>query len=244
MQIAVLVTNTDDSAFAARHADDAAKFRALILGLRPDWQVTGFDLPGGGFPEYPDQFDGFIIGGSPSSVHDDAGWISRLIGLIRQIVARGQPLFGACFGHQAIAKALGGQVGANPGGWVFGVTETEVLASQSWLPPGVIRVNAAHSEQVLVLPEGAGVIAGNAACPVGAYHIGDTVFATQYHPEMTAEFMAALVEEYAAEMPAAVADAARRSLAVPADMVRMAEGIIRFFEQAQDRAAKRSMAVT
>jgi GMP synthase-like glutamine amidotransferase len=239
-----LVTNTDDSAFAARHADDAAKFRALIQGLRPDWRVSGFDLPAGAFPDDPAQFDGFVIGGSPSSVHDDAPWITRLMALIRDIVAKRQPLFGACFGHQAIAKALGGKVGANPGGWVFGVTETDVVAPASWMQAGNIRVNAAHSEQVLQLPLGAEVMARNPACAVGAYRIGDRVFATQYHPEMTAAFMAALVEEYAGEMPVTVADEARRSLAVPADMARMAGWIIGFFEQAQDSAASKSMAVT
>ena len=41
------------------------------------------------------------------------------------------PLFGACFGHQAIALALGGSVEANPGGWVFGTTATEVTARSS-----------------------------------------------------------------------------------------------------------------
>jgi GMP synthase-like glutamine amidotransferase len=226
MHIAVLVTNTDDSAFAARHPRDLAKFQAVL----PDWRLTGFDLPRGEFPGDLAGFDGVIIGGSPASVNDDAAWVGRLLATVPQIVARGQPLFGACFGHQAIAKALGGTVADNPGGWVFGVTETEVVAEVPWMEAGVIRVQAAHSEQVVVLPVGARVLARNAGCAVGAFAIGERVFATQYHPEITPEFMAALVEEYAGEIPVEVAQAARLSLERPADLARMAGWIVRFFE--------------
>ena len=69
------------------------------------------------------------------------------------MTALGRPLFGACFGHQAIALALGGKVGANPGGWVFGVTETEIIHAAPWMKgeAGCIQVNAAHSEQVTAL---------------------------------------------------------------------------------------------
>ena len=35
MHIAVLVTNTDQSAFAARHPRDAEKFTVLLKGARP-----------------------------------------------------------------------------------------------------------------------------------------------------------------------------------------------------------------
>ena len=61
---------------------------------------------------------------------------------------------------------------------------------------------------------------------------GNKVFTTQYHPEITHDFMTALVEEYAEEVPPAVAVQARASLAHPADAPRMAGWIIAFFEQA------------
>ena len=58
MHIAVLATNTDDSDFAARHPRDVEKFRVLMQGVRPGWQVTAFDLPKGQFPEDIQGFDG------------------------------------------------------------------------------------------------------------------------------------------------------------------------------------------
>ena len=232
MHIAVLVTNTDDSAFAARHKSDGQKFDDLIRAFRPDWELTAFDLPTGEFPADLADYDGFIIGGSPASVNDDAAWIARLLSVIPQIVALDKPLFGACFGHQAIAVALGGKVTHNPGGWVFGVTETQVTDPAPWMQAGLIRLNAAHSEQVTQVPLGAKVMGGNADCAAGFLRLGKRVFTTQYHPEITHDFMAALVEEYAREVPPDVATAARQSLGQPADAKQMADWIIAFFEQA------------
>ena len=229
MHLAVLVTNTDRSDFAARHPRDGVKFAAMITAARPDWQVTAFEVTEGEFPAALTRFDGVIIGGSPASVNGPAPWIARLEPLIRSIVAAEMPLFGACFGHQAIARALGGRVGDNPGGWVMGVTDTRI-ASAPWVTgPGPIRMNAAHNEQVLDLPPGAESLGGNADCPVGFYRLGHKVFATQYHPEMTPEFVAALVTEYAPKLPPEVAERAKASLFAQAENTRFGEMIARFF---------------
>lgn len=225
MHIAVLVANTDESDFAQAHPKDGAKFAGLLQELRPDWRVSSFSVKDGVFPAEAEQFDGWIITGSPASVHDSDAWVGRLSGVIRGIVARGEPLFGACFGHQAIAMALGGAVGDNPGGWVFGVVETEMEGIK-------MRLYAAHREQVLVVPAGAVVLGGNAECAVGSFAIGGRVLTTQYHPEMTQGFMAALVAEYAGQLPADVAARARESLAVAADRDVIAARMVRFFEEA------------
>ncbi len=233
MHIAVLATNTDDSEFAARHPRDVEKFRVLMQGVRPGWKIAAFDLPKGEFPDDVQGFDGFLIGGSPSSVHDEDAWIERLLSVIREAFAAGKPLAGACFGHQAIAKALGGTVGPNAGGFVLGTAETEVLAPAPWMEPvAAFRLAAAHGEQVTVLPPGAEVIGRTEGCPAACYRIGDRVFATQYHPEMVPEFLAALVEEFAPHFPPEVGEAARASLALGTEGPRFAEWVARFFERA------------
>ncbi|MCZ8333949.1 MAG: type 1 glutamine amidotransferase [Rhodobacteraceae bacterium] len=233
MHIGLLVTNTDDSDFAARHPRDAEKFGRLVAGVRPDWQVTAFDLPNGEFPDGLQGFDGLLIGGSPASVLDDLVWVHRLMGAIREAYAMGVPMVGACFGHQAIAQALGGTVGRNPGPFVLGAAETEIVAPAPWMDKQArIRLAAAHGEQVLALPPGAEVIGRSEGCPVAAYRIGKRVFATQYHPEMTPDFVAALVEEFAPHFPPEVGDTARASLPGGIEGPRFAEWIARFFEQA------------
>lgn len=234
MHIAVLVTNTDQSAFAARHPRDAEKFTALLKGARPDWQVTTFEVTENVFPASLKGLDGLLIGGSPASVNDDNHWIERLSGLIREAFAAEIPMMGVCFGHQAIAQALGGTVGPNPGNFILGTTETTFTAQAPWMPADANKVTlaSAHGEQVTALPQGAEVLGESSACPIAAYRIGSLVFATQHHPEMTPAFLAALVEEFAPKFPAEVGARARASLVQAPEGPRFAEWIARFFEQA------------
>ena len=220
------MANTDDSAFARAHPGDGDKFRALLQGCRPDWEITVFSVKGGEFPPERARLGGWLITGSPASVNEEAPWIARLMGLIRHLFAEERPLFGACFGHHAIARALGGWVGPNPGGWVFGLVRTEMEGQG-------ISLYAAHREQVLALPPGAVSLGGNSECPVGSMAIGPRVLTTQYHPEMRPEFMAALIEAFARKLPAEVVATARASLrGGAAETERIAERIARFYEEA------------
>lgn len=225
MHIAILMTNTDESEFAQGHPRDGSKFEALLHEFRPDWRVSVYAVKDGIFPAMDARYDGWIITGSPASVHDSDAWVAELEALIRRLVGERQKLFGACFGHQAIAKALGGVVGENPGGWVFGLTETTMAGEH-------LRLYAAHREQVLQAPVGALTIGGNAECPVGSFSIGSAVLTTQYHPEMTPEFVAALVAEYTDKLPKDVAVKAKASLNAVADRAKIATRIVQFFEAA------------
>ncbi len=223
MHIAVLMTNTDESEFAQARPKDGEKFTTMIHSVRPDWDVTIFPVKDGVFPPEGARFDGWVIGGSPASVHDKDPWVGELFDLIRRLVAEGQPVFGACFGHQAIALALGGKVDKNPGGWVFGLVETEI--------EGVpMKLYGSHLEQVVALPPDAVVLGGNPDCPVGSFAIPGRVMTTQYHPEMSHGFITDLVEEYADALPPEVVARARGSLEVKADSGVIAERIAQFFE--------------
>lgn len=223
MHIAILMANTDESDFAARWPKDGEKFSTLLGGLRSDWRFSVFSVKDGVFPEGLAGIDGFLITGSPASVHDPDPWVAKLLALIRQIIDAEVPLFGACFGHQAIALAMGGVVDKNPGGWVLGLTRTMMENDE-------ISLYAAHNEQVLTLPKGAEALGGNAESPFGTYQIGARVLTTQYHPEMTPAFMAALVEHLDGKLPEAAIATAKASLSGTADTQRIAERIVRFFE--------------
>lgn len=233
MHIGLLMANTDESDFAQRHPKDGAKWATLLAEVRPDWRLSVWSVKDGVFPEGPGVVDGWIISGSPASVNDADPWVDRLMDLIRGITAAGVPLFGACFGHQAIARALGGRVGRNPGSFVLGRVETDYHAPEPWMGGGgPVGLYAAHGEQVLDLPPGARVLAGNAECPVGAFAIGGRILTTQYHPEITPAFMAALLDEVTGKLPDAVVAQARATMAAPPDRARMAGWIAAFFEQA------------
>lgn len=235
MHLAILMANTDTSAFADAHPKDGAKFTALIHSVRPDWTTQVFAFKDGECPTDLTAFDGAMITGSPASVHDPDPWIADLLTLIRQMTAMQIPLFGACFGHQAIALALGGQVGPNPGGWVFGRTETHLTTPAAWMTPlpATTSLYAAHVEQVTAMPEQARTLTTSPECPIGGFAIGNHIYTTQYHPEMSPGFIAALIDHLAADKPAEVITRARASLARPADTRPFAESIARFFEQAK-----------
>lgn len=232
MRIAILLTTVDPSDFARRHPDDAGKIRALVGPLRPGWRFETFAVRDGVFPEDPSAFDGVVITGSPASVHDDLPWIARLLELIRALHDARRPMVGICFGHQAIAQALGGAVGPNPEGFVLGVERTETLADAPWMVPhrDALRLYAAHGEQVTALPQGAEVLSRNPVCPIGSLRIGDHVFTTEYHPEMYPAFMAGLAELLAGRLPEAVLDRARTEAGLPTDGRVFAEWMARFLE--------------
>ena len=227
MRIAVLMTNTDESAFARRWPLDGEKFPEMMRLVRPDWEFVVYPVKDGVFPESLEGIDGVMITGSPASVNSGAPWVAELEALIRRMVDAGVPVFGACFGHQAIAKALGGKVEANPGGWVFGQVEQRLDDGR------VMPIYASHSEQVSVLPEGARVVATGPGCDVAGFMIADHVMTTQYHPEREPEFVEALIDELSGELGPEVTARARASLGEAPDMAETAEWIARFLEGKQ-----------
>ncbi len=232
MHLAILMTNTDESDFAQQHPKDGEKFAALIHSVRPNWTCKVYRVKDGEFPASLDGIDGFMITGSPSSTQGDAPWIAELLQLIRQNYDQNIPQFGACFGHQAIAMALGGTIGRSPAGWVHGTTHNTLVHKTPWMAdlPDIVKLYGSHVEQVTQAPNGARVLASSEGTPIAGIALGDRVYTTQHHPEMTPEFIAALTEELADDMGEAVATTARASLAERADTKAYAESIARFFE--------------
>ena len=232
MRIAVLMTNTDETDFAQKHPKDGEKFTSLIKTVRPDWDLDIYSTKDDIFPEDITMFDGVLITGSPASVHEDSAWVPRLLKQIRVAYDANVPMFGACFGHQAIALALGGAVTRNPNGWAFGLLEMQVTKRAPWYDgPTTLLQYGAHVEQVTQLPDGAEAIFSTEGCPVAGFVLADRVYTTQNHPEMTPQFIAALVEEYADKLDADVAERAQHSLGRIADRDAFARSIVRFFEQ-------------
>lgn len=233
MRLAVLMTNTDDSDFSQLHPKDGDKWRRAIANVRPDWHVTVFSVKDNDFPLSLQEFDGAIITGSPASVHDQTPWMGKLAKLIRQAHSMQFPLFGACFGHQAIAMALGGKVTQNPNGWVFGTVNVQPITPPDWMASDPLTQYAAHIEQVTDLPQNAKIVLQGPDCTIGGYILGSHIFCSQYHPEMSHDFIGALVNELTNSKPAEVIDQARRSLAVKAQNKEFMESVAQFFQQAQ-----------
>ena len=233
MHLAILITNTDDSAFARARPDDGEKFATLIQEVRPDWRCTPFWVCRGAFPKDIAGFDGVIVTGSPASVHEEAGWITQLEAVIKQMIASGQPLFGACFGHQLIAKSLGAPIVRNPQGWGHGRLSLRRVAPTGWAgPKEQLSLYGSHIEQVGRLPAGARTVFEGEGCAVAGFALGETVFTVQHHPEMSHAFISDLVDHYAEYVGDAVTAEAQASLGQQADRMEFADEIARFFEHA------------
>lgn len=140
---------------------------------------------------------GFIITGSHAMVTDELGWSVALEKYIRRIVAKNIPLLGICYGHQLIAKALGGLSGYNPGGKEIGTVKIAALKSAGGDPlladlTKTFDAFVTHSQSALKLPPGATVLAKNAHDAHQAVRFAPRCWGVQIHPE----FSGAVMTEY------------------------------------------------
>ena len=122
-----------------------------------------------------------ILSGGPSSVYE-AGAPS----LDATLFDTGVPVFGICYGFQAMAQALGGtvaQTGAREyGGTALTVTEPGALFAGL---PGNLNVWMSHGDSVAVAPAGFTVTSSTAGTPVASFENRERRLAgVQFHPEV------------------------------------------------------------
>ena len=131
--------------------------------------------------------DAVMISGSYGPVFAEKEWIGRLLEFIQQAHSKDIWMLGICFGHLAIAQALGGKVTPNPRGRELGTVmisltpEGEKSALLDGLSQGV-HVNISHMTHVSELPDSAVRLAFNRMTPVQSFSMGKT-FGYQPHPE-------------------------------------------------------------
>ena len=103
------------------------------------------------------------------------------------------PVLGICFGAQALAKALGGEVKRAPQialEWsTLETDEPELIAPGPWLR---------WHEDVLTMPPGARELARSGAVPLAFTH--GTSIGLQFHPETDAALAHAWIEESQREL--------------------------------------------
>lgn len=121
-----------------------------------------------------------ILSGGPSSVYaDDAPALQP--GLLEL----GVPVFGICYGFQAMTHALGGTV-AQTGDREYGRTDITVDGGSLHTGfEGTHKVWMSHGDAVSEAPEGFTVTAHSAGAPVAAFECAEKHMAgVQYHPEV------------------------------------------------------------
>lgn len=123
-----------------------------------------------------------VLSGGPASVYADGA-----PGLDPAVLDADVPVFGICYGFQAMAQALGATV-AQTGNAEFGHTDLAVTDAHTALfagLPGQQPVWMSHGDAVVDAPDGFVVTASTAGAPVAAFEDLTRRFAgVQFHPEV------------------------------------------------------------
>jgi GMP synthase (glutamine-hydrolysing) len=122
-----------------------------------------------------------ILSGGPSSVYAEGA-----PGVDPALFDAGVPVLGICYGFQAMARALGGEV-ARTGLSEFGRTPLAVLEPGTLFAglPGELEVWMSHGDSVSAAPAGYTVTAASAGAPIAAFeHAGTRSAGVQFHPEV------------------------------------------------------------
>ncbi|PWA69924.1 hypothetical protein CTI12_AA291920 [Artemisia annua] len=167
----------------------------------------------GEFPDMNDlqDYDGFVISGSPFDAYGNESWILELCFLLQTLDFMQKKVLGICFGHQAyffvtwfyvICRALGGKVGKSHSGWDIGLRNVKILKdffpssfseSLSETPPSLSIIEC-HQDEVWEVPTGAEVIAFSDKTGVEMFAIEDHILGIQGHPEYSKDILNNLID--------------------------------------------------
>lgn len=142
-----------------------------------------------------DGFTHLLLNGSELSAAQQNPHDADLIRCIRSFVDAGKPVYGICYGHQMIARALGGACrrAAVP---EFGWRRVHRADNRLWAGLDDMITVHSHYDEVHDLPPTFDVIASTDDCAVQAIQLrGAAVWGTQFHPEFSAAAGTAMLQE-------------------------------------------------
>lgn len=205
-------------------------YREMFAQLLPEFSFRYYRSYAGEIPVQPSECDAWMATGSKYSVYEGLEWVEQLCAFIRQLHTEKKPFVGICFGHQLLARALGGEVAKAQQGWGIGVLPVEVVKEEPWMmpPKRELRLQHSHQDQVQKLPPGSVLLARSPHCEVGIFRVGETMLGIEGHPEFTVAFGAALISSRAERLGRGLAENALASLSQPADGPTVGRWIERF----------------
>lgn len=202
-----MIDTTKKRRFAILRCEDREKWRPHryrwrdLLGEPGDrWDV--FDVYNSRLPASVRDYVGYVVPGSHYSCTDTSlRWLPPLFDFLRECLADDSPgvrVVACCFGHQAVAQALGGEVGPNPDGrFNIGRDLVHVHEALHRHPiarhimdggeaPRTLGLLKSHRDCVLRLPDGAQLWAHSTGADHEMFIVRDRALAFQSHPELSA----------------------------------------------------------
>ena len=142
--------------------------------------------------------DGVIVTGSHAMVTQEHPWSLKIEEFIKELVKLEIPLLGICYGHQLLAKSLGGKAGYHPKGMELGTVDISVSDEAKNDDifkhlPQMFDVHVVHAQSALSLPLGAVLLASNKYEKNHAFRIKSNAWGVQFHPEYDKEIMKAYI---------------------------------------------------
>ncbi|GEA60093.1 glutamine amidotransferase-related protein [Vibrio comitans] len=195
MKIGILVCGHLAPALSENYGQYSNMIAKVFEAVNNEITFYEYDAFNQQLPELED-CDGYILTGSVCNAYDNDPWILGLIDWIQRCEARRKPLVGICFGHQLIARALGGTVEKSPKGWGLGNDEVNIVAQKRWMNLSIDRLQmlVSHQDQVITVPRGMRVVASSDFCPNFMLAKDNHIFTVQGHPEFSLEFTSELIE--------------------------------------------------
>jgi len=182
-------------------------------GEKINFQLDGYDVR---FKEeYPnlDDYDGIVITGSAASAYERIPWIEKLVGFMSSALKTHPHInvIAICFGHQIVARALGGECTYNGGQWEAGIYAIDLNDTGKQLfGANTINIQQMHRDHVPTLPDnfnGSPIqqLGSTSSTPNQGYALyrqgkdaskpgSIQVFSVQGHPEFTQRIVEAIVE--------------------------------------------------
>lgn len=236
MKIGLLQCDSVIDSLQGKHGNYPAMFSELFAQIDTRIELTVFNVIEGEYPEDIDAFDGYVTTGSRFGAEDDLPWITDLVSFVKTLYQAKKKLVGICFGHQIIAKALGGQVVKSDKGWGVGVSVNEVLdgnqQQEAWMQPAKaeMKLIVSHQDQVVQLPKDSQVLAASEFCPAYMYSVGECFLCVQGHPEFSKSYSNDLMESRRDRIPHDVIEVGQASLEQELDDIVMTQWMVNFLK--------------
>jgi GMP synthase-like glutamine amidotransferase len=233
MKLGVLLCDHVQDTLQEEHGDYTDIFERAITAVAPDINIVFYPVVDGVFPTEIEECDAYLATGSKESVNDDQPWIHQLEKFFWQLFLKNKPLVGICFGHQMIAKALGGRVIVSTKDWGVGVTCAKVHIDKSWMLDlkTNIQLFAIHKEQVSILPPDTQVLMGNSFCPNSMILVGQHFLGVQGHPEFSHDYCLALMQSRKSLIAKSNFSQGLSSLSLDVDGQLLMSWLIKFLQQ-------------
>jgi GMP synthase (glutamine-hydrolysing) len=122
---------------------------------------------------------GIILSGGPASIYS-----SSAPQLPSYLLTLGIPILGICYGMQALAHVLGGEV-VHSEEKEYGQADLKVKTKNPLIPTGDHTVWMSHGDRIKTLPPGFDILAATENSPIAA--MGDpeqSIYGVQFHPEV------------------------------------------------------------